>query len=161
MGAIMENQKFEISVNDLIKVFRDALISLIPFLEKVKIEWRQGQSYDDWDNISMTLYQNIVCSSLYGEVTNEYPINKYEFGYDDFSKRDYVLVICNEYSDKKLAFVSFQSVKTPLDYVKVAILDEADLKIGYLELKQENLNYSFNKINLGKRELKEKISVVV
>ena len=161
MGEIIENNQFIVSVNELIKVFRDTLISVIPFLEKVKIEWRQGQSYDDWDNISMTLYQNIVCSSLYGEVRNEYPINKYEFAYNDFSKLDYILVYCKEYSDKKLAFISFQSVNTYLDYVKVAVLNNLEINIGYLELRQGNLEFSFNKRTLGKRELKNEIMIVV
>lgn len=54
------SEKWNTSVTELIMVFRGALISIIPWLERAKIYWKNGESYDDWDNIVNALYENIV-----------------------------------------------------------------------------------------------------
>src|SRR3954466_740972 len=52
------------TVDQLLLVFRDALRALVPHVEKVRIEWRDGSAYDDWDAIAQTLYERMVVSSL-------------------------------------------------------------------------------------------------
>ncbi len=155
------NNNLKISVNQLLEIFRGAIISIIPWLEKAKIEWQNGKSYDDWDNISIALFQNIVCSSLTGEVSSEYSIAKYEFQYLEYSQLDYILVHTKEHKYKKLAFVSFQSISTPLDFVKVAILDDSEKVLEYIDLPNNNLEFIFNKLTNGVKEKISEVDIVV
>lgn len=155
------SSNLKISVNQLLKIFRGSLISIIPFIEKIEIKWRKGESYDDWDNIAIALYQNIVCSSLIGEVTSDYSIAKYEFRYTDYSEIDYLSVRCNEHSAKNLAFISFQSVSSPLDFVEVAVLDNFEKVVDYLNLNQEGLEFAFIKLTNGKKEIINEVIVII
>ncbi|MBK7376831.1 MAG: hypothetical protein IPJ02_15160 [Chitinophagaceae bacterium] len=148
----MENN-WNTSVGEILSVFRGALLSIIPWLEKARIKWIENEAYDDWDNIVKALYENIVCSSLIGKVLPEYSIAKYEFHYDDYSKLDYIKVESKDHSDKNLAFVSFQNKSLPLENVNVAILDEIDRVIGYASLKYSDLEFVFIRKKEGKKEI--------
>ena len=56
---------WETSVKELLYIFRGALIAIIPWVEKAKIKWKEEEEiYDEWGNITVALYENIVCSSL-------------------------------------------------------------------------------------------------
>jgi hypothetical protein len=149
------------SVNELFTIFRGALLSIIPWLEKAKIKWKDGESYDDWDNIVKVLYENIVCSSLAGEVLIEYPIAKYDFHYDDYSGIDYIKVNSRIQHDKNLSFVSFQSESSAFDKVKVAVLDKADKVIGHLTLKLDDLEFVLVKNKNGKKEIINNLNIIL
>jgi len=161
MGALIMSNSWKTSVSELLSIFRGALIAIIPWLEKAKIKWKEGEVYDDWDNIAESLYRNIVCSSLTGEVDSSYSIAKYNFQYEDYSTIDFIQVKSENHSDKSLAFVAFQSISTPLDYVKVAELNKSDRVVGYLDLKQEDLEFVFVKNNAGKKEVIDKVEVIL
>ena len=84
------NINWNTSVTELIRIFRGALLSIIPWLEKAKIKWNEGEAYDDWDNIVESLYLNLVCSTLNGEVSVENNIAKYNFTYSDYSTINFI-----------------------------------------------------------------------
>lgn len=151
----------KISVNQLLEIFSGAIISLIPWLEKAKIEWLNGKSYDDWDKIVTALYQNIVCSTITGEVLSEYTIAKYEFQYSDYSNLEYIQAHSKDYADKKLAFISFQNISSPCDYVKVAILDDFEKVIAYIDLPNNDLEYSLLKYTNGSKEKVKEVNILV
>jgi hypothetical protein len=132
------DKNLKISVNHLLEIFSGAINSLIPWLEKVEIEWLNGKSYDDWDKIVNSLYENIICSTLTGEVLTEYSIAKYDFEYSDYSQLDFIQVQCDDHNDKKCAFVSFKSISTPCDFVRVAIIDDFEKVLDYLDLPFNN-----------------------
>ena len=155
------NNNLKISVNQLLEIFRGAIISIIPWLEKAKIEWQSGKSYDDWDNIAIALYQNIICNSLTGEVLSQYSIAKYDFHYSDYSQLDYILVHSNEHMNKKLAFVSFLSISTPLDFVEVAILDDFEKVLEYINLSNNNLEFIFIKLTNGIKKKIIEVNIIV
>lgn len=113
------------TVSEVVDVFRNALIAIVPWLEKARIGWREGDAYDDWDNISNALYENIVCSSLFGEVAQEYDIVGYDFITNDYSRVNFILVRTGQYEGNDLAFVSFQSIDRPMDMIKVAVLEKS------------------------------------
>jgi len=48
------------TINALIANFRDALIALLPAVERVKMPWRPGEAYDEWDQLASGLYQGLV-----------------------------------------------------------------------------------------------------
>lgn len=147
------------SVTELLAIFKGALLAIIPWLEKAKIKWKEGEAYDDWDNISESLYENIVCSSLIGEIASEYTIAKYNFNYNDYSSIDFIEVMDKDNSEKIFAFVAFQSSFTPLDHIKVAELDKTNKVVGYTYLKPDGLEFVFVKNINGKREVIDEVNV--
>jgi hypothetical protein len=155
------NNNWKTSVSELLEIFRGALIAVIPWLEKAKIKWKNSEAYDDWDNIAKTLYENIVCSSLTGEVASEYSIAKYDFNYDDYSSIDFILVKNKNQVHIKYAFVSFQSITNPLDSLRVAKLDKSNRVIEYINLKLEEVGFVLVKNNKGKEELIDEIEIII
>ncbi len=149
------------SVSELLTIFKGALLAIIPWLEKAKIKWKEGEAYDDWDNIADSLYRNIVCSSLTGGVTSDYPIAKYNFHYEDYSLVDFIQVKSERYSDKYLVFVAFQSISASLDSIKVAELDKSNKVVKHFDLKREDLELVFVKNNKGKKEVIDKVDVML
>lgn len=171
MGAvIINNNIWKTSVNELLHIFEGALLAVIPWLEKAKINWKEGEAYDDWDNIVEAIYGNIVyasleCSPLYisskGEVMCEYSIAKYNFHYEDYSSMDFIGVKCMNNPEKQYAFVAFQSNVTPFDSVKVAELDNKEKLLGYVSFKNENLEFSYIKRSDGIRKIIREIEVLL
>lgn len=161
MGELILENNWNTSVNELLIIFRGSLLSIVPWLEKANIKWKDEESYDDWENIALVLYENIVCASLVGEVLPEYSIAKYGFTYDDYSGVDYLKVMSKEYSEKSLALISFQSFSSPLDSVKVAILDNDDKVIGHLTLSQVGLEFLFVKNKNDKKYVIDNITVIL
>jgi hypothetical protein len=158
---IEESNNWSTTVNELLEIYRGSLIAVIPWLEKARISWKDGESYDDWDNVSMTLYNNIVCSSLCSEVAQEYPIAKYDYWYKDYSEKSFIIVNGNDINDKICAFVSFQSITTPLDNIKLAVLDKSYNNKEFLMIKNCDLEYIFSKYHNGVRENLKEITVML
>lgn len=161
MGELTMSINFKTSVTELLAIFRGALLAIIPWIEKAKIKWKEGEAYDDWDNIAASLYKNIVCSSLTGEVALEYGIANYNFNYDDYASINLIEVKSKDNSEKKFAFVAFQSNSSPLDGVKVAELDKTDKVIGYANLKFDDLDFVFVKNINGKKEVIDSIEIAL
>ncbi len=147
------------TVNELIYIFRGALTDIIPWINKAKIKWKEGESYDDWDNISSALYENIICTSLYSEVLDSYPMAKYLYGYDDYVDLDHIRVKDGKQPDKDLAFISFQTNFTPLDSLKVAILDKSDKVCGHSTLNYKDMEFIFVRYERGEKILADTIEV--
>jgi hypothetical protein len=161
MGELIMSNNWKTSVTELLAIFKGALLAIIPWLEKAKIKWKEGEAYDDWDNISESLYKNIVCSSLIGEIASENTIAKYNFNYDDYSSIDFIEVRSKENYEKKFAFVAFQTNSSPMDTVKVAELDKTNKVIGYTNLKFDSSKFVFVKNVNGKKEVIDNIEVVL
>ncbi len=128
-------------------------------LEKAKIKWKEGEAYDDWDNIAESLYKNIVCSSLTGAVTSSNSIAKYNFNYDHYCSINFIEVRSKDPFINKLVFVSFETNLYPLDNVKVAEVDKDDKVISYTNLRYDGLKFVFVKNTNGKKEYIETIEV--
>jgi hypothetical protein len=161
MGKSIMSKNWKTSVTELIAIFRGALLSIIPWLQKAKIKWKEGEAYDDWDNIVESLYANIVCSSLIGEVASKHGIAKYNFAYNDYSSINFIEVRGKGNSETVYSFVAFQSNFSPLDSVKVAELDKANKVVGYTNFTFEELEFIFVKNVNGKKEVIDNIEVTL
>lgn len=155
------SENLKITVTQLITIFRGALLAIIPWIEKAKIKWKEGEAYDDWDNIAESLYKNIVCSSLTGDVSSEYIIARYNFNYEDYSTMDFIEVQPKDNSDMKFVLVSFQSSSTPLDVVKVAKINKMEKVVEYIYLKFIESEFVFVKKINGKRENVSNLEVIL
>ena len=155
------NENWETTVQNLIVIFKGALTNLIPWLEKAMIKWKSGESYDDFENISIALYENIVSTSLYSEHSNQPPLAKYLYAYDDYSSVDFIGVKDNNYRGRLFAFVSFQSINLPLDRVKVVELDPEYKAIGVKYLNANGVDYFFARGVNGDKKFIEQINVIL
>jgi len=60
-----DSGKTEIAnVTELVGLFREALLALLPVMDKARIEWREGRTYDPWENIERILYDSILGSCV-------------------------------------------------------------------------------------------------
>jgi len=151
------SNNWKTSITEIVTVFRGALLAIIPWVEKAKIKWKDGESYDDWDNIAQVLFENIVCSSIYGEVLSEYSLSSYDFQYNNYSDLDYIKVKSNRHIDKYLVFVSFQTKSTSLDMVKVAVLNDLEEVIDFLYIEVSDAKFSLVK---SKGSIRENIEII-
>ena len=159
MGKLTISNSWKTSVTELIVILKGALLAIIPWLEKAKIKWKEGEAYDDWDNIAESLFKNIVCSSLIGEVASEYRIAKYNFNYSDYTSMNFIEVRSKNNFENKFAFVAFQSNFSPLDSVKVAELNKTDKVVNYTDFRFDGLEFVFVKNINGKKEIIHSIEV--
>src|ERR1700754_5073986 len=108
------------TVGQLLLVFRDALRALVPHVERVRIEWRDGSAYDDWDEIAQTLYEKIIVSSLQWsipEADREHcELPDYNTAYASYAGKTVITI--SRASDERLVFHSFATEKHPFDRVR-------------------------------------------
>jgi hypothetical protein len=115
-----EENVWDTSVTELIQIFRDATASLIPFMERAKIPWKEQEAYDQWDDIETSLYRGIVLSALNWiighEGFDELAIPDYNFLYDDYSKFSFLGLLSDE-AEKgiQLVFHSLSTTEVPFD----------------------------------------------
>jgi hypothetical protein len=153
------NDNLNTSVTELLVIFRGAMLAIIPWLEKAKIKWRDDEAYDDWDNIAESLYQNIVVSSLIGEVISEHNIAKYNFIYDNYALINHIKITVNNMPEKAYVFVALQSINSPFDCVKASVLDHDYKVIDTAILNMDGLEFIFVKNDNGTRIYIDKLSV--
>lgn len=114
------------TVSELSLVFRDALRALVPHLERVRIDWRDGSAYDDWDDIAQTLYEKIVTSSVLWALPEEerkrceFP--KYNMTYSSYAGKTLITLNCASAAER-LVFHSFTTAMTPFDRVRACRVD--------------------------------------
>ncbi len=140
-------------INKLLRIFRGALEATIPWITKVGIKWKDGEAYDDWDNIATALYESIVSDSCVFSVTKECSLPKYDFVYKDYKHFDFIAAYAPHHQERLLAFVGFASIASPLDKVKLTMLDDEYNAIAYDILYDlKDLTFFFNQIEDGKRK---------
>jgi hypothetical protein len=113
---------WQTTVDQLLQVFRDALRALVPHVERVRIEWRDDSSYDDWDAIAQTLYEKIVVSSLLWSMPEKerehHQLPDYNMAYTSYEGKT-VIAVNRTSSRDRLVFHSFATEKDPFDKVRV------------------------------------------
>ncbi|SRR5579883_528682 len=84
-----------ITVTDLVDTFRTALLSLVPFAERLRIPWRDGESYDDWDAVAEVLWRSFVVDAIAAALrsTTELEMPRYGFAYDSFPFANLLVVL--------------------------------------------------------------------
>jgi hypothetical protein len=155
------NDYWKTNLNEVMYIFRGALNSLVPWLEKSKIPWKDEAAYDDWEAISECLYFNLVLRSIsFSDPLYELEgikLSRYDRFYSDYSEISYVEVIPNldqkNYFNEIVeslgkntiwAFNSFETSKTPFDMVSFIGIDEKGKPINNdFELPIEKIEFQF------------------
>ena len=117
---------WQTTVERLLLAFRDALRVLVPHVERVQIQWRDGSAYDDWDAIAQTLYEKIVVSSLLWAMPEDErercQLPDYSMTYTSYAGKT-VIVVNRTSTEDRLVFHSFATEKDPFDKVRVCKVD--------------------------------------
>jgi hypothetical protein len=56
--------KWTTSVDELMRLFGDAIRTLVPIAERARMHWKEPDSNDDWDRICEAIFRSIVIGSI-------------------------------------------------------------------------------------------------
>jgi len=158
MGS-SENKCWETTINQLLDIFRNSILSILPSIMQAHIPWKNEDAYDDWDMISETLFQTIVVNSILHSQNFDLQLPKYDFHYESYKKFDYIIVENQDFDQNRKVFISFYTKEHPFDYVKVAILDKNENMVGYKFYKYKDCSFKLCHKKANKETLIEKICV--
>ena len=127
------------SISMLLFNFREALVAILPYVDAVKIGWRDHEAYDDWDEISSSLYRNMVEKSILHsiECRQDLKVPPYDLLIPSYCGYLHIAVIFPQYSN--LAFIGFSTQNDPFDSVKCVSIRDGQVihdEILYLPLKE-------------------------
>ncbi len=138
MGALgMKYEIWETSVSKLIQAFQQSLVALLPMMERVKIPWKDGNAYDDWDEICDVLFKNIVVNSLHCRLSDSKPLPPYGIRQDNYESKSFIGIEMQNVSHA--AFVGFKSGEEPFNQLEVAILNKDFYCIEYRTIGFDNV----------------------
>lgn len=136
---------WETSATELLHIFRSAIISLIPSMNRCHISWNSDESYDDWDDITRVLYNSIVVKSLTNSnihVDSEDQVLRYNSF--DFTDRSVFILVYQDDSINMLStikvFHEFSTSEGPFDTVGYRVYShesgQIQGEIEFIELNQ-------------------------
>jgi hypothetical protein len=127
VSAVGGPELWEPTPGDLVSALRDALISLTPVLDRCRIPWRAGESYDQWDAIAEALFDAIVVDAIRwsGGLEHDVRFSGYGFEVDAYAVESFVEVLHPSLQPGQTgAFQSFATVVDPMDAVDLVVLDQ-------------------------------------
>jgi hypothetical protein len=114
------------NVTELIVIFHDSLVALVPQMDRARIEWRNESAYDDWDAIAQTLFAHIVVASLRWALPEEKSVlnvPEYNTTYDQYIGKA-IIVVEQDTHARPLVFHSFETAHEPFDTVRAVEIDD-------------------------------------
>jgi hypothetical protein len=112
-------------ITELVGLFREALIALLPVMDKSRIQWREGRTYDPWEDIERTLYYSIIGSCVENAVPPGClrPLAPYGHPQPSYTNRSFLVAS----DERSAAFVKLGTGSEPFDE---AILLELDANLA-------------------------------
>lgn len=117
----MTSRTESFGITDLLGLFRDALVTLLPVMDKARIDWREGHTYDPWEDVERTLYRSIIGSCVENAVLpgSLRPLAPYGLWQPSYANLSFLLA-----SDERgAAFLKFGTGSEPFDEVILLELD--------------------------------------
>lgn len=118
-------ERWDTSVDSLVRLFRDALVALAPVLDAAHIPWRDGEAYDQWDAIAKVLYDNLVVEPLAWAFNSEsqFQLATYDLLLSDYSEVSFIEARHSSLStEEQAAFLRFATDREPLDCIEAVVL---------------------------------------
>jgi hypothetical protein len=114
--------KWTTSLDALIRVFGDAIRTLVPIAERAHMRWKEPDSYDDWDHICEAIFRSIVIGSIeFSEGTStSLPVPNYDRRISSYERHSF---IGDSNSKDSVAFICFETETSPFDACLFAVLD--------------------------------------
>jgi len=123
----------KISIRELMENFRQAILSVLPSLQRVGIPFGEASGYDAWDEISGALYKHMVIEVLkFGVHAEEGEFNfpNYEMIYEDYRRFSLIEVFPKggRQVDKRFVFRCFAGDE--LKDIECVVLSKEKQKLG-------------------------------
>lgn len=94
MTVLNSDRKYNMSITELLDLFRRGLTALVPVADGVGISWRDGEAYDDWDEIATCLYERVVANSIkqacHSMGLSTINLAEYDMSLSSYSNRAYI-----------------------------------------------------------------------
>lgn len=118
--------EWKTSVDALVRIFRDALLALIPVVERARIPWREGESYDAWDEVVSVLYAKLVREPLaWGlNAVDDFKLPGYDLVLDSWRDTSFGVQHSRLAPEITAVFLRFGTEVQPMDTVVVSVLDD-------------------------------------
>ncbi|MCX7735100.1 MAG: hypothetical protein N2319_00160 [Candidatus Kapabacteria bacterium] len=135
-----------LTLNDLIKNFREALIVLIPVFRESGILWNDDEMNEDFEGISEALFKWMVIYKIEQVISEKYNIiptfPQYNYYYKSYAKLSFIEVYTDDQDKNKVfVFLKLKSKNNPYDTVVCNLIDkngnvlERDLEIDFNKAK--------------------------
>lgn len=117
------------NANNLMKNFRDSLVSLLTIFEEAHIGWRDDNQDEEFESIVESLFDGIVLSKLQNKILEkddgEGKTPKYGFYHRDYKGMSFVEIITGQPKQVGLYVFNFiSSDKRPFDTVNCVKIDK-------------------------------------
>jgi hypothetical protein len=116
MTDTLVGRVWRVTVDEMIQIFRQALIDLIPTFERARITWRGDQTYDDFERIPEALWDSIVADSVANARGLEKAESLARYSFVD-PGRAHSRILVND-PQQRLAFHLFGSRDKPFDTIE-------------------------------------------
>jgi hypothetical protein len=115
------------TITELLGIFRDGLIALLPIAERAHIPWKEHEAYDDWDAIATTLFEQVVLRSVRWSLAEnqaeQLSLAPYDMAMDSYSSLSTLVIGRDGRPGETLVFCAFATQVTPFDTVKCRAYD--------------------------------------
>jgi hypothetical protein len=136
--------KWTTSVDELVRLFGDAIRALIPIAERARMHWKAPDAYDDWDHICEAIYRSIVIRSIgfaEGIPASSLPVPDYDLRISSYEKNSF---IGNSNSKDEMAFVCFETETSPFDVCLFTLLDRNLNVVGNRRVATANAKFNLS-----------------
>jgi hypothetical protein len=121
---------WQTSIDELLANFQGAILSLLPWMKGSRIPCREGEAYDQWDNIATAIFEAIVQENLEFATNvhkNDLALARYDSQYESYEGLNFIILDEEIYED----FYVFESfdVDDSLQVVKICIVDRRTLRV--------------------------------
>lgn len=118
-----------LTLNDLIKNFRDALLVLIPVFQESGILWNDDENNEEFEGISESLFKWMVIYKIEQVISGKYNLvpnfPKYNYYYKSYSKLSFIEVYTDEQDKNNIyVFLKLITKQTPFDTVVCNLIEK-------------------------------------
>jgi hypothetical protein len=134
------------SIDELVRLFGDGLRALVPIAERARMQWKEPNSYDDWDHVCEALFRSIVIRSIdfSDGIGTSLPVLDYDRRISSYARNSF---IGDSNAKDTTALICFETEKSPFDACLFAVLDRSLNVVGNRRVAAADV-----KFNLSRRD---------
>lgn len=119
------------TTSDLIGIFREGLVALIPVADRARIAWRGPAVYDPWEDVERALFASIVASVVENAVPDPpRPLPKYGLVYGSYADLSFFTDQTARLGGERLVFLALTTAQEPFDTIRFLDVDAAFVPTG-------------------------------
>lgn len=141
-------RKIDLDVTEALIAFHDALVSLVPFADRVGIPWHDDELTDEWDAVTTSLYAAAI-SSVANDSENwdgpAAPLAPYDLELASFEDVSWLELSVGSGSDDRLAFLRLSSGMAPFDTAEFCRVSPELMNAGNVSLPIEEVKVALRR----------------